>query len=269
MAGEAKSGKFMLGTCTVMIGPQQDWRALGTQHSVGLVKNISLKTTPGFTELTQGVKNSLVASVQTKNDMMVDGEMYEYTAKNLTYAAALDGNAVSTTPLSNTVASLVAAPAAGGAGEPLALGAAAVPITLATGFAPGDSVFIQISADQIFARKISSIATNTLTLNAGLPVAIPIGAIVTKVTMVPLGSTKDTPYFSAKLVGQIADGSWVTVMLPKVRLVSGLSMAFKTDNFDNMPLQLTVYDLVATDAGYADFTDAQGFTSKAQIYVTN
>ena len=261
MAGEALTGKFMLGTATVSVGAQADLFILGTDQSLGLMKNVSIKTTPGFTELSQGVKNSLVASIQTKNDMMVDAEMYEYTSKNLTYGVSLDGSSVAAATVSTQVATALAAPIAP------ALTAAALVVDSATGITAGKYVAVHAnSRDQIYIRKVLSVATDTLTLSSGFPVAIPLDAKVEVVNMVPLGSTRDNPYLSAKIVGQLADNSWISILLPKVRVTSGVSLAFKTDNFDNIPFQLTVYDLVPTDPNYAYFLEADGNTAKAHIY---
>lgn len=261
MAGEAITGKFMLGTATVMIGAQEDLLTLGVAQSLGLMKNVALATTPGFTELTQGVKNNLVASIQTSNDMTVDAEMYEYTAKNLTYAVSLDGSEVVPAATTTTVATALTT-----SGSPATTGVT-LAVTSATGLTAGKFISIHVNgADQIFVRKIVSVASNDLTLNAGLPVGVPLGAKVSLVTMVPLGSTKDNPYLSAKIVGQLADNSWVTIYLPKVRVTSGISLGFRTENFDNIPLQLKVYDLTTDDPNYAYFTDEQGFASKAHIY---
>lgn len=260
MAGEAITNKFMLGTATVMVGAQADLHRLGVAQSLGLMKNVSLKTTPAFTELSQGVKNSLVASVQTKNDMMVDGEMYEYTAKNLTYAVSLDGSAV--VPAANSTTTTAGLTTSGSP----ATTPAVIPVTSATGIVAGGFLAIHVdSRDQIFIRKVVSVNALDVTVNAGLPVALASGSKVDVVNYTPLGSTKDNPYLSAKIVGQLADGSWVTVLLPKVRITSGVSLAFKTDNFDNIPLQLTVYDLTSADPNYAFFQEGDGNLMKAML----
>ena len=104
MAGEARSDSFLLGTATVMIGAQADLMNLNVANSVGLVKNIMLQTTPGFTELTQGVKNTLVYSVMTSNKSMVQGEMFEYTSRNMAYALSIDGTSLSPSTVASTVA---------------------------------------------------------------------------------------------------------------------------------------------------------------------
>ena len=76
MAGEALTSKFMLGTATLMLGPVADLFDLNVaEHSVGLAKNVTMKSTPGFIELTQGVKNNTVYSVMNSNKVMVNAEV--------------------------------------------------------------------------------------------------------------------------------------------------------------------------------------------------
>ncbi|HYG34260.1 MAG TPA: hypothetical protein VEC99_05725 [Clostridia bacterium] len=260
MAGEARSDAFMLGSATVMLGAQADLMNLTTDQSIGLVKNVTLKTTPGFTDLTQGVKNTLVYSVMTSNTTTVDGEVYEYTSKNLSYALGLDGSDVEATAVETTV------------GTEMTLTGDATGTTMAVaagaGIAEGDYVTIQVgSADQVFVRKVTAVADNNVTISSGLPVVIPVGATVRVMNVLAVGSLDDQPYLSCKIVGTLANGDEVVLLLPKVRVTSGLSMGFKTDNFDNIPLQMQIYDLVATDPNYAMFQDVgpSGRPAKAML----
>lgn len=264
MAGEARTDAFMLGTATIMLGAMADLMQLGVANSIGLVKNVTNKSTPGFTDLTQGVKNTLVYSVMTANDVMIDGEMYEYTGKNLSYALGLNGSSVEPTTVASAVATAITAPTAP------AVTAAAVTVTTGAGatFTAGDMVFVQVgSADQVFPRKVLSIATDTLTLDYGFPVGIPVGAVVRKVNVVAIGSLEDQPYLSCKIVGTMANGDEIVLLIPKVRITSGISLAFKTDKFDFIPLQLKVYDLVSTDPFYTMFQTVgpQGEPAKAML----
>lgn len=262
MPGLALSDKFMLGTATLMIGALADLQSLGVAQSLGLAKNVGLKTTPGFVELTQGVKNNVVTSVQNKNDMTVDAEIFEYSSRNMTYAVSLDGSAL--VPAVNATTTTSALTAAGG---PPLVTPAVIPVASATGMAAGGWLAIHIDGtEQIFYRRIVSIATLNVTVSSGMPVSVPSGAKVEVVNVVPLGSTKDNPFLSAKITGQLADNSWVTILIGKCRVTSGVSLAFKTDNFDNIPFQLTVYDLNPNDPNYNLFVDpTDGTVSKALI----
>lgn len=262
MAGEAVTGRFMLGTATVMVGPMANLQSLGTANSIGLVKNVTLKSTPKFTELSQGVKNSLIASVMTGNDLAVSGEMFEFTSANLANAMGLDGSTYTATATTTTTDGAVST------------ATAIIPVASTTGFVVGNWVAIHVNAlDQIFIRKILSVEAGiSLTMTGTFPgntVALASGAVVELVEMVPAGSKIDQDYLAAKITGQIADNSWITILLGKVRFTGGLNLAFKTDNFDNMPLGFSVYDLLPSDANYALFTDATtGDVVKAMIFST-
>lgn len=264
MSGEARTDAFMLGTATVMIGPCDQLMNLNTEHSIGLVKNFAAKSTPSFTDLEQGVKSTLVYSVMTGNEVMCDAEMYEYTGKNLSYSLGLDGSAVAESAVSSTVLTAVAAP------TPPALTAAVLTLAVGggTGFTAGDYCFIQVgTADQVFVRKLVSKSTDALTFDSGFPVAIPVGTSVRKVNVIAVGSQEDQPYLAAKIVGTMANGDEVVLLLPKIRVSSGLSLAFKTDKFDFMPLQFKIFDLVTSDPLYTMFQTVgpQGKPAKAML----
>lgn len=249
MAGEALTSAFMLGTATLMLGPQASLFDLNVAaHSVGLAKNVTVKSSPSFTKLTQGVKQTLVYQAMTGNEVKVNAEVFEYTGKNLTYATGLDGTLVTATTAASTVLTAMTV-TAGHTGTAMVLAAGG-----GTSFTANDYIEVQIGTnDEVFIRKIVSKSTDTLTLDSGLPVAVAVGSIVRKMNIVGLGQKADLPFLSAKIVGSLANGDEVTLLLPKVQITSGISLAFKTDNFDNIPFELTVFDLVASDTNYAYF----------------
>lgn len=254
MAGEAKTNSFMLGSATVMIGPQADLFTLApSTHAIGLVKNFTVSNEPQYTDLTQGVKNTIVYSVMTGNRVRAQMEVYEYTSKNIAYALGLNGASMAAiTASTNTTAATLAA-------------ATSVTVTSATGLTVGTWISIQEGTDdKIFYRRITAVATNSLTLNAALPVALASGAVVQKVNVIDVGSTVDQPFLSAKIVGSLADGTEVGLLIPKIRITAGFTLGFTTDNFGNLPMEFSCYDLTSEDPNYADFsgTQAKLFTPK-------
>ena len=253
MAGEAKTSAFMLGTATVMIGAQSDLFSLAPDtHSIGLVKNFTMTSEPGYTDLTQGVKNQIVYSVMTSNTVRTQMEVYEYTSKNISYALGLNGNALSA---QTTATTLSAAYATG----------TSITVTSAAGLTVGDSIQVQEgSDDKTFFRRITAIASNVLTLNAALPVGVANGSAVRKVNAIDIGSKLEQPFLSAKIVGSLADGTEIGILIPKIRITNGFTMGFVTDNYGNLPFEFTVYDLVSTDPNFSEFSGAQArlFTNK-------
>jgi hypothetical protein len=240
----------MLGSATIMLGPQEDLFNLLDKHSVGLVKNVEVKTTPGFVELTQGVKNSLVYQVMNSNAAGITAEMYEYTPQNIAYGLSLDGSQIVRQTATATLATAVAAPAEGSLTDEDFI------LSDTTGMTADSFVLIHTgNDDNVLARKIMSVnaGTKTVTLDSGLPLGLSVGAKFEKCNVLAVGSTAASPFLSCKIVGTLANGETVPMLFPKVQISSGLSMAFKTDNFGNIPFELKIFDLVETDPHYAMF----------------
>lgn len=257
MSGEAQTTSFMLGTATVMLGAQDQLYNLEGDASIGLVKNFLVSAAPTFVELTQGIQNSLVFSVKTANPVTATMEVYEYTAANLAYAAGLDGSTYSTEVAG---ASTVATAGTGSAQTPSPL----LDLVAVTEFSPGDVIQIG-EADDILIRKVASIdaTSKALTLDHGINKVIPVGTPVSKVSMVGINSKTVQPFLAAKIAGQLADGTNMTLLLPKVRITKGFSVAFKSDAYGNLPFEFSIYDQVAADPFFADFAG-----DRARIFKT-
>lgn len=249
MAGEARTNSFMLGTATVMVGPQEDLFDLNpAEHSLGLVKNFTMTSEPAYTELTQGVKNSIVYSVMTSNPVRATMEVFEFTSKNIAYSLGLSGNGFES---SDTVYDL-ASPITASDDE----------VSLETGggadFTSGDWVMIQEGADdKVTIREVVSVATDVLTVTPAFANPIPVTAKVRKVNAVEVGSKEDQPFLAAKIVGTLANGDEVAILVPKIRITRGFTMAFTTDDYGNLPVEFQVYDLVNDDPYYSQFEGHQ------------
>lgn len=254
MPGLAISNDFMLGTATVMLGPVADLYDLNpTEHSIGLVKNFTANSAPAYTELTQGVKNSIVHSIMTANPVTCTMEAFEYTAKNLSYALGLEGaESVTENTVSTTLASK------------FTTGSPGLDLTVAdsTGLTAGDYIMIlSDNEDNFIIRKLVTVTPgspdDTLVVDMKIDKDIPNGSIVRKVNMIAVGSKADQPFYAAKVAGKLANGEEVVILIPKVRIVKGFIVNFTTAAYGNLPIELTVYDLAASDTFYANFGGAQ------------
>lgn len=254
MAGEAKTTEFLLSTATIMVGPTSKVMELTPSlHSLGLVKNIQVQADVSFTELTQGIQQQVVSSVNTGSQTKITGELYEYTARNLAYGAQLDGSAATYDPIvtSYTLATNITT---GGATVVLGTGGGA-------DFNVGDFLVIQDTnnPDKLHVGKVASKATDTLTLATGyvMPstMAFSTGStVIYRVTPIKVGAVSAQPTMGLKMVGLLPEsGQPITLIFPKVKITKGISLAFQTDNFANMPFEFTPYALVSTDNYYADF----------------
>lgn len=249
MAGTAKTSQFVLSTATVMLGPVADLHKLTpATHSIGLVKNFTYTEDPEFKELTQGLNNDVVMSVKTGSGARAAMEVYEYTARNLAYAAGLDGSVVAYDPLT-ALFTTSAAPT----GTTVTLSAAP------TGLTAGDYIFIQGGYDDlVHIGKIASIATNTITLATthAIPAGMtfPAASRVGKVLEISAGVDTLQATMAAKVTAIMPDTHLPVVLLfPKVKITRGLSVSFSSDNFSNMPFEFTPYASVMADPHYAEF----------------
>lgn len=256
MAGEARSQAFMLATATVMLGQPADlFNMTPATHSIGLVKNFNLGADASFTELTQGIRNQVVFSVKTGNKIMATMEAYEYTAKNLSYALGLEGYSAGSEIATSTTLTIPTS-------------TSQFSVLSATGLAVGNYITIQTgNQDNVLVRKIQTLVGNVITIDVALPALPVVGATIKKCNVVPIGSDKEDVILSAYVVGTIADGTEVALALPKVKVTKGFNMAFNSNDFQNLPLELTVYDQIPSDLHYARFAamgnaSAALFTSK-------
>ena len=252
MAGEAKSTSFMLGSASVLIGlPANLWNLDPTINSIGLVKNFTMTSEPSYTDLSQGTKNSIVYSAMTSNTVKAQMEVYEYTTQNIDYALGLDGSldVAQTDSVAITTASAV---------NDTTL---VVNTGIITNFNVGDWVLIQNGADdQVYPAKIT-VKNNTvprsLTFSVPLPKALPIGSTIRKVNMVNIGSKAEQPFFAAEIIGKLADGTDVRIMIPKLRITNGFTLGFTSDNYGNLPFEFTLYDLLPGDPFYTELAGKQ------------
>lgn len=260
MAGEAKTNAFMLSSATVMIGPQADLFDLNpTEHSIGLVKNFQMTAEPTYTELTQGVQNTIVYSVLTNNPVKCSMEVYEYTSKNLMYGLGLDGSAV----VAGTRYQLKTAISSGGT---------AVVMKAATdvsgSFLAADWIMLQNqSQDGVHIGQLASNSTwddptdaLSLTLTAGTTIDtdldFAVDDLVMKVTRIDVGSKLAQPYLAAKIVSVMPDQNTpVTILIPKLRVTRGFTLNFSSEQFSNLPFEFTPYEVVSTDPNYSLFAN--------------
>lgn len=260
MAGEAKTSKFLLTEATLMIGPMANvFDLTPADHGVGLVKNVRAEVTHGWTELTQGVEQQVVYSVNNSIESMISAEVFEYTARNLAYGAQLDGSAANFAEF-NTILTITTQ-----------LTSASTTIVLNTGggasFTAGDFAVIQhLANDTVAVVKIASISVDTLTIAAGwtMPANTTFTTTGTRVFRVrreiQVGASTENSLFGVKIVGVLPEQKRPVVLIfPKVRITKGMSLAFDSQNFSNMPFEFKPYVLLPTDTHFAKFETNKQF----------
>jgi hypothetical protein len=264
MAGEAKTTAFMLSSATVMIGPSTDmWDLNVAAHSIGLVKNFQIGSTPTYLDLMQGARGSIVYTTMTANPVKASCEVYEYTSRNLAYGLGLDGSALTAHATGYVTAAIITGTAAPGVITTTFLAATDVSGSFPVGswisfqIAHTDSVHIaKISATTTVSGTAPSI-THTLTFaNHGVKtgMSFPTGTKINKVNRLEVGATDLNINYAAKVIGILPDGNKpVSLLIPKVRIIRGFNMSFTTDNYGNMPFEFQPMDLTVGDPFYAEF----------------
>lgn len=268
MAGNAITNQFNIGTATVMVGrPEEVLNLTPEQHSIGLVKAVSLTSETNEVSLTQGIRNKTVDSQVTGVTSTVTAEVYEYTAANLAYATQLDGANYTT----GSAFKLATAVTGGESATTLTLDAES---DASSQFVEGTIIELQATGskkyDKVFLAKVasSSYTSNKLTITLKQPIpagwTFEQGDSVYSVSAIPVGSEEPQPYVGVKIVGILPNGNEpITIILPKAKITSGISLAFNTDNYGNIPFEFTPYDLTVDDELYEEFKQ---YSSNVIVY---
>ena len=243
--GTAKSENFMLSTAEVRIGPQGSVFDLDESYSIGLVKNFNLSAEMTETTLAQGLRNRPVYSVITGAVVTATMEVYEYTPKNLAYGLGLATGTVYTDKITTTASASVT-----GNGTVVA-----VSVADESNFSAGDYALITTTKG-IVVRTVASTAAGELTFDQAFPTGVDIesGAEIGRTNVLSVGNPSNE-FYSAKVITRLADGTDMAVLIPKLRIIRGFNLSVTTQDFGNMPFEMSTYDLVESDANYSSFRD--------------
>lgn len=274
--------QFNIGVSTLMIGPMDKVLELTPEeHSIGLIKNLTTSAETSEVTLTQGIRNVLVDSQVTGSTVQITTEVYEYTAKNIALAAQLAGEEFSLKgnyKLKTAITGSVSATSVVLKG---------VPTSAQADLAAGDTIALQCTStkdyDKIWLGKVAETPTWTadsqdetigdlsITLTAAIPSGwdFAAGDSVFYVNLIPVGSDEPQPYYAVKIVGILPNGNEpFTIVCPKAKITAGFNISFTTDNYGNMPFQITPYDLTKEDYDKYPFlkTAFKNYTAPMFVY---
>jgi hypothetical protein len=251
MAANAKTNQFMIGDATIMVGAMADvFDLMPDKHGLGLTKNLAIRVETGNVDLTQGISQTPIFSVQNQFSPMASCEVYEYTARNLAYGLGLDGSGAefdaNLTPgpfmlASNVVAAAVSVPLAVGAGS---------------GFVVGDWVIMQQAEDYIFAARVTAKTTDTLTIDRAVPTGISYAVATTRIFRArSIGAVGGQNAFVSVKAAVIMpkDKRPVPILFPKVRIARGFDVSLGSSDFSNLPFEFMPYPLTPEDTLYSSF----------------
>lgn len=271
------TNQFNIGVSTVMVGPMDKVKDLTPEeHSIGLIKNFSLTSETNEVTLTQGLRNTQVDSQVTGVTTTMSMEVYEYTAKNIAYAAMLAGENFTL----NGNYKLNAKVTGGSSATSIVL--KDVPAEKQADLRAGDTIALQCTSskdyDKVYLANVSGTPvyaaeakTLTITLDKPIPAGweFEAGDSVFYVNLIPVGSDEEQPYYGVKIVGILPNGNEpFTVICPKAKITAGFNIGFTTDNYGNMPFEFTPYDLTKDDYNkYPDLKDAfKGYSANCFVY---
>lgn len=265
MSGLAKTSNFHFSLASVLVGKQSDFLSLNeAEHSIGLVKNVTISADPSITDLTQGILNDLVDQQITGINIRASFEVYEYTSKNLAYGMALDGTSTAYNSVTQTATPLKANVAAG-----------ATTFTMdgdkTTDFVAGAYGFLQEGLDSyahVFKVASSAFASGTTTVTI-TGYAVPTGMAFSTANgragvfnKIDYNPDHVSGFHSARIVGTMKkDNRPLILHFPKIRILKGFNLRFANDAFGNMPFEFSPYTPIPTDVGYsADFAQRMTVT---------
>lgn len=257
MAANAKTNQFMIGDATIMVGAMDDvFNLMPDKHGLGLTKNLALRLETGNVELTQGISQTPVFSVQNQFSSTGSFEVYEYTARNMAYGLGLNASGSAFDQIANPGPFVLNAPIA----------AAATSIVLATGagadWAVGDYVIMQQNEDYVFAAKVTGVTSDTLTVDQATPAGMTWAVATTRVfRSKSIGAVGgQNTYLSMKAaVITPKDQRPVPVLFPKIRITRGFDLSLGSTDFSNLPFEFQPYPLTPEDTLYSSFAPGELF----------
>lgn len=267
MAGEARTSSFLLGSATVMIGPQASLYQLNPDmHSLGLTKNFQVTAEPNYLPLMQGVKSTVVYEVLTGNPVKAQCEVFEYTSKNIAYSLGLGATTVSSphstwallTPIVGTMAPGVSSLTFSDPTLTDVVVPAGTWMSVQDTYEADHVHYFRITADSIQAGAAVTVQVDP-EMAFELGNSFPAGSLVSIVNSFDVGSKVDQPYSALMVTGILPEQTKpVSLLFPKVRITRGFSLTFGETAYGNLPFQFTPFELLPTDMFYADFRPPLG-----------
>ena len=239
--GSPQTNKFPIGTAEIRIAPMNQALKQMPSHSIGCLDDVTISISNTSVQKRAGFPQRQVANAITENIVTVTGTVGEYSRRNMQIMAGEAPEVV----VADMAGVLATAQTAGSVSVPLAVGQGA-------NFTVGGLVTIYIDGkpELITVAKISSIATDTLTLDSDTPLLHDYPASVTKVFAAnPIGkSVTKTSYFSLQVIqSQFADGRPIAWNFWKASASNGMELAMNPTDFSTTSIELQCLEPAAAE----------------------
>lgn len=265
--GTAKSNAFVLQNATIMLGELgQGEDLVPEEHSIGLFKEAATNIERNFTDLAQGVRNSIVHSELTSEKISLTGKGYEFSSKQIAYALGYDGSLVQTTLKTGTVSAAAT------------LNATELTVSSTqNSWGVGDYAIISPAGDEDagLIAMVTAVAVTgaagafsvVLTLDRPMKMPIPVGSKVqTSNLHYAGGDTYENVFKSLKSTSRDVHGRPMCFVMPKVKVTSSFMMAFTSSDYASIPFTFQSYAMTPDEPGYAQYkargrAEMWGFTA--------
>lgn len=257
MSADVKTNAYLLGNATLMMAPfgTDPFTLTPADHSVGMVKNVTLSEEADSIELRHGIMQHLVDSRKSNVRTTISAEVYEFNAQNMFYSLSLNRTAVDVKrgKLKTSVA---------GASATIVINTDPIPGDTSTGItAVGDipigaTVLIQRAGEEDYVIPLRVTATTTVstddyTVTAAVPVGVSFAAgdKVWIVNEIPGATTAEQDFFTLKIAGTLSNNNRpVVIIIPKVKVRRGFNLTFDETSYGNMPFEFDPYFLTSGEA---------------------
>jgi len=246
---DVKNPKFVIGNATVMLAPYSEdvFDLNPDDHSVGMVKSVSLEQQSDQIMLKNGIQQLTVDTQKSNVNFTSTFEGYEFDAKNLTYALGITGSTVKR--LRGRLTADAAADATTLSIESYPIVGDADSLIDDVGDIPEGAIIMLQNPDQpdeVYPLATTAATTDTagdepyvLTVEA-IPVAAATGWVVWIVNEVEVGSFDQDDFFCAKIVGTLsANNEPIMVVIPKLKVTRGFNLSFSETDYSNLPFELS------------------------------
>ncbi len=257
MSADVKTNAYLLGNATLMMAPfgTDPYTLTPADHSVGMVKNVTLSEEADQVELRHGIQQHLVDSRKSNVRTTISAEVYEFNAQNMYYSLSVAKTAVAVkrgklkTAVSGASATIVVNT------DPLP-GDPATGLTVIGDIPNGATILIQRAngGDYVFPVRVTApttTATGDFTVTAAIPVGVSFAAgdKVWVVNEIAGATTSEQDFFTLKIAGTLSNNNRpVVAIIPKVKVARGFNLSFDETNYGNMAFEFNPYFLTAGEA---------------------
>lgn len=249
--GAPVTKKFSIGTAEVRVGPMSSAGRLIQSHSIGLVDSASVTVTQESVDLEGGFPQQIVDTAVVKQSAGVTATMRETSRKNLRLmlGEGIEGTqpADVKATLDNTQADIVV----DGTALILQTGEGAL-------FTAGDLVVVYPTGrpEDVCIDRVASILTDTLTLENGVAVALPVQTESTTVyhvflaNQVAIGAITQTNYFGVAVIQQEnSSGRPINFQFWKAAMSGSMTFDTNATDFASNDLELKILQPAVSEYG--------------------